>query len=134
MENPCLRCHTCAAALSHSDAIIGFGVVASRARLHEWWTAISADAVAYSKINSVVLQFNDWWLRRGWSQRNARRFSRLSASCRPGNVGHDRNLRDLIPEVVETSTRTLESRTRSERIRKFNFTRKFFEPKRKSGD
>src|SRR4030081_1745275 len=77
MENPCLRCHTCAAALSHSGAIIGFGVVASRARLHERWTAISADAVAYSKINSVVLQFNDLWLRRGWSQRNVRRYSRV---------------------------------------------------------
>src|SRR6266702_5478174 len=71
------------------------------------------------EIISVVLQFNDLWLRRGWSQRNVRRFTRIFGKLSGGNVGATiYNLRDLIPEVVETSTCTSKSRTRSARIGK----------------
>jgi hypothetical protein len=64
MENPCLRCHTCAVALSRSDAIVSSDLVASRVRLHDGWK-LGADAVAQSKSISVVLQFNDLWLQAG---------------------------------------------------------------------
>src|SRR5882757_1300869 len=96
--------------------------------------AIAADAVAYSKINSVVLQFNDLGLRRGKSQRNARRFSRvvgkLSArKCGPRSQpprSYSRGRRDVNTHVrIAHAQRTKPT---------FNFTRKFFEPKRKSGD
>src|SRR6266700_2842193 len=39
------------------------------------------------EIISVVLQFNDLWLRRGWSQRNVRRFTRIFGKLSGGNVG-----------------------------------------------
>jgi hypothetical protein len=118
MENPCLRCHTCAVVLSRGGAIIQLWRFASRAALG----MVRCNECRRGRVmesNEVVFQFNDLQLRRGCSQREFQNaFTDLSAEekCEATIC----NLGDLIPEVVGTSTCTCRLLRSQREFRKFD--------------